>query len=425
MIIKLTIRSAIRLHHYAYLTGITQQQEATRIKEWRIVIDTQLTGGDVEISRSRLILTLLASTTLPSTPGGLMLQALHIRLLLWNINNTSFNGFNLIHWVASKLARWKWNKARKLITRVEQDDELPDGLPEYLVHLLEQECHEVLSDSICQRAYDLAWNLPTIHNTLVCTDGINDHAIRSPLDAIAAWYSSLVLQRALVESLGSSGDDMNSEWFIMNNIFPTINVSFAISTAISTAPMGSKARIQALIARGILVNHGLSSAQVTEILMCSEMRILTSSEMASSKTTTLNPIKSEVDIMISLHCAMAITHLARSSLLANLDMVQRHISTISPHNMTLLSFTAAFNLMEKINGHDIVAVTCVRSLETLASSCRMWIAGKEGEGSGLDKEVRRAIGEKCLDVTKRITGIENAGYESMSESDEESIYYSE
>jgi hypothetical protein len=100
-----------------------------------------------------------------------------------------------------------------------------------------------------------------------------------------------------------------------------------------------------------LVNHGLSSAQVTEILMCSEMRILTSSEMASSKTTTLNPIKSEVDIMISLHCAMAITHLARSSLLANLDMVQRHISTISPHNMTLLSFTAAFNLMEKINGH--------------------------------------------------------------------------
>jgi hypothetical protein len=73
----------------------------------------------------------------------------------------------------------------------------------------------------------------------------------------------------------------------------------------------------------------------------------------------------------------------------------------------------------------IVAVTCVRSLETLASSCRMWIAGKEGEGSGLDKEVRRAIGEKCLDVTKRITGIENAGYESMSESDEESIYYSE
>jgi hypothetical protein len=126
------------------------------------------------------------------------------------------------------------------------------------------------------------------------------------------------------------------------------------------------------------------------------------------------------DIKMSLRCAMAIAHLERFPSPACPEAAPRIIGTISPVNLTLLGFTAAFKLMEKINGHDIIAVSCTGSLEKLAGRLRIWIGGKDGEKSGLDKEVKRAMVERCLDITKRIVGMEDAGYESMSEDDGES-----
>jgi hypothetical protein len=62
---KLSLRNAIGSHGYALLTGITEQEELARVKAWVIALDAQLAGGDVEVSKSRLTLTLLASGTLP------------------------------------------------------------------------------------------------------------------------------------------------------------------------------------------------------------------------------------------------------------------------------------------------------------------------------------------------------------------------
>jgi hypothetical protein len=410
--VKLSMRNVIGTQGYTYVTGITPQQEAARVKAWSIALDAQLAGGDVDVSKSRLTLTLLASGTLPDTPARLMLKALHIRVLLWEIGNAGFNGFFMFQEVAAKMARWKWNEAKQLQrliahTKVKQEDELPD----YLIALLEQGCDEVLTDSIGQRAYNLAWNLPTTQNSKGPSEGmdgvVDDFAIRSPLDAVAAWYSSLVLQRALAKSLQSNESDLTTQQFIIDNI----------SLAIKTAPIGSGAQIRALVARAIHVKE-TRGASIAEALQA-----LGPMEKPNSKNATTSFINASTsmaglpDIKISLRCAMAIAHLERFPPPLVPEAAPKIISTIHPINLTLLGFTAAFKLMEKINGHHLVAEKSTSVLERLAGGLRIWVSSKGCERSGLDKEIKREMVERCLAVTKRIVGMEDAGYGSMSDED--------
>ncbi|KAH9220292.1 hypothetical protein DL95DRAFT_519967 [Leptodontidium sp. 2 PMI_412] len=391
-------------------TGTTEEREAGRVKAWSIAIDAQLAGGDSEVSKSRLTLTLLASGTLPYTPTRVMLNALHIRVLLWEVGNAGFNGFYMFHEVAAKLARWKWNEAKQLHrmmadTKVKQEEELP----EYLAALLEQEYDDVLVDSIGQRAYNLAWNLPTSYNTDGSSDGmdniVDDFAIRSPLDAVAAWYSSLVLQRALSRSLDTKEDDVAAQRSIVEDV----------TLAIKIAPIGSAAQIRALTGRTVLVKEkrGASIAESLQALGPLE-RPDKKRDAASSYIHASTSMIGLPDIKMSLRCAMAIAHLERFPSPASPEAAPRIIGTISPVNLTLLGFTAAFKLMEKINGHDIIAISCTGSLEKLACYLGIWISYKGGE-SGLAQEVKKGLAERCLDISRRIIGREDLGYESMSE----------
>ncbi|KAF8867000.1 hypothetical protein BDZ45DRAFT_666999 [Acephala macrosclerotiorum] len=411
--LKLSTRNVIGAHYFAWITGVTEQQEIARVKAWTIALDAQLAGGDVEVSWSRLTLTLLASYTLPVTPARLMLMALHLRVLLWELGNVGFNGFYLFPVISAKLARSKWTEARslhKLMTCA--NDKQEDVLPDYLVALLEQNCDSVLVDSISQRAYNLAWNLPTTNNIEGGNDGmdgvVNDHAIRSPLDAVAAWYSSLVLERALAKSLSSSEDDLDAQVFILDNV----------NLAIETAPIGSAAQVRALVARAVLVKEkrGASIATAMAALGPLEKKQFKKSTSLIKTTTSLASLP---DVKMSLCCAMAMAHIERFPSPSNPETAHRIIATIHPRELSLLGFTACFNLMEKIDGHDLVAVSCTSALEHLAGALRIWIGGQAGEKSSLDKQVKRAMVERCLNIKKRIVGMEDAGYESMSDDGEE------
>ncbi|TVY48586.1 Sterol regulatory element-binding protein [Lachnellula occidentalis] len=411
--VKLSIRNAIGSDSYTYLTGINEQSETARVKTWDIALDAQLAGGDVEVSKSRLTLTLLASGTLPDTPARLMLKALHIRVLLWEIGNAGFNGFYMFHEIAAKLARWKWNEAKKLqrlmsSTKDKQDDELPG----YLKALLEEECDDVLTDCIGQRAYNLAWNLPTSNNVRVGCKGmdgvVDDYAIRSPLDAVAAWYSSLLSQQALTKSLESSSDDAVSQKSIIESI----------ALAIKVAPIGSGAQIRAFVARAVLVKEkrGSNIAASIEALGPFESKNSKNTTSAPSLIHTSTSIAGLPDITMSLHCAMAIAYLERYPSPRNPTPAHLIINSIAPTDLTLLGFTAAFKLMESIQAHDKVATSCTNALEKLAGNLRIWVGGKDGEQSGLDKDIRKEMVERCQGTMKRIQGMEkDAGYETMSE----------
>lgn len=68
-----------------WMCGETAEDETARIKAWDIAIDAQLAGGDHEISRSRSVLTIFGSGTLPATPLRLMLKAIHTKVVLHNV----------------------------------------------------------------------------------------------------------------------------------------------------------------------------------------------------------------------------------------------------------------------------------------------------------------------------------------------------
>ncbi|KAI9650105.1 Clr6 histone deacetylase associated PHD protein-2 Cph2 [Ciborinia camelliae] len=406
---KFTCRNIVGPSLYSFLTGTTEEQEVARIKAWSIALDAQLTGGDVEVSKSRLTLTLLASGTLPDTPARLMLKALHIRVLLWELNKNGFAGSNIVRNCAQELARWKWNEAKQMQQILSQSKEQHDELPEYLATLLEQKCDDVLVDAVIQRAYNLAWNLPTTKNTKVncgMDRVVDDFAIRSPLDAVAAWWSSLTLHKALAKSLEADNE----------GVVGSKTVADEINIAIQTAPPGSGAQIRALVARAVLVKEkrGQSIAIALKAVGAGQQKMPVESNV-NIKTSIANL----PDIQTSIHCAMALAYLERFPMPAHPENATRIIESIAPTNLTLLGFTAMFKLVGKMHEHTLIASTCATSLEKFAGNLRLWIGGTDGEKSGLETELKRDMVEKCLSITAQVVGMENdAGYGSMSDDDD-------
>jgi Domain of unknown function (DUF2014) len=416
--VKLSLRNAIGWYGYSLLAGITEQQEAARVKAWSIALDAQLTGGDIEINRSRLTLTLLASGTLPDTPVRLMLKAVHIRILLWELGNSGFNRYYMFKEFAAKLARRKWNEARQLqqlIVHTHRSSANPnlqdaEAIPDYLAALLELDCDDVLVDSIAQRAYNLAFNLPTADNAIGPTGGmdsvVDDFAIRSPLDAISAWFSSLVLQQGLAASLRNRGTECG-------------NVAQTINLAIDTAPIGSSVQMRALVARAILFDklRGANIAAARQALPSLEVNEC-EAKIASIFINTKIPTASIPDLKMSFDCAVAIAHLKRASF-SDPAPAYGIINKIQLTNLSLLGFTAAFKLIEALVQHQEATQRCLQNLEKTAGMLRIWIGGREGEKSGLPRKTKEHVVETCLDITKRLVVMDrDSGYESMSEQEE-------
>ncbi|GKT77437.1 sterol regulatory element binding protein sre1 [Colletotrichum tofieldiae] len=414
---KLSMRNAIGVHGYQMLTGLTEEQEAARVKAWSIALDAQLAGGDVEINKSRLTLTLLASGTLPDTPSRLMLKALHVRVLLWDLGSKGLHNI-----VAKKLARSLWNEARNLNRVLAQlrrnSEQVDDDLPDHLAALIELECDDVLNNSVIQRAYNLAWNLATTEGVTEHNDGmdsvVDDQAVRSPLDAVAAWWSSQTIQRALVTSLEAGKDDGDA---------PRV-VSTCLESALKTAPIGSGVQARALVARAVLVDEkrGVNiAAALQDIQPTSEQKPLSQiAAIMDSSTCAQAP-----DVQMALKCAMAIAHLQRAKLTAappqeGLRLVEKIARPRATANMSLLGCTALFKLMEELFANRSSTECFSTPLERLAGSLRIWIGSTPGEKCGLEQDVRHKMVDRCIGITKSVVGMEtDTGYGSMSECEEE------
>ncbi|TWU77707.1 hypothetical protein ED733_008386 [Metarhizium rileyi] len=415
---KLSLRNVFGTHVFQVLTGMSQEQEVARVKAWSIALDSQLAGGDVDICNSRLVLTLLASSTLPDTPVRLMLKALHIRVLLWRATRgkTVQAGVNL---VAAKLARSNWNEARqlnRLLVRlrggapgsVQHDDELP----EHLVALVEQDCDDVLSPQVIQRAHNLAFNMDTTHNVTDPIDGMNsvvdDVAISSPLDAVAAWWSTEVLHRVLTETLDKDEAPRPER------------VESSIDTAVLVSPIGSYAQMRGILARAVLVKQS-RGAHIAAAMQAVKSDRITGPFARSNLIVGHGLDDFSADFSIALRCAMAIAHLARvantpSATLANMDSLN---SIVRPENtccMSLLGFTSVMELTEhlmlyKKRDHSVELV-----LEKLAATLRLWVGGQFASQCGIESQLRQRVVDRCLALTKSLVGMEiDAGYGSMSD----------
>ncbi|KAJ4305892.1 Clr6 histone deacetylase associated PHD protein-2 Cph2 [Kalmusia sp. IMI 367209] len=417
--LKLSTRKMIGWPGYAFLSGTTKEQEAARIKAWSIALDAQLTGGDAEISKSRLVLTLMASGTLPDTPARLMLKALHLRVLLWELANAGHGPSWILDHMSARLARRYWNMARSeqrvatnLTSKPESDAE---RLPDHLATLLDKECDEVLHPSIIQRAYNLAWNRPVAEQTTAdpCMDGVvGDFAISSPLDALAAWYSSLLLRESLVESLNTK------------DVKPTEVIREKLDLAARTAPPTSHAQLRAFVAQAVVFDDD-NAARIAKAFAALPSPPSTASPTGSTLINLVSGAPAATDVRKALTLAKCLT-LVESS---NPDARRQAILVInktylSESTTTLLSFVAGYKVLDRlVQDHALQAETSY-GLERLAGSLRMWVGHGTGRRSGLSDKLRGRIVSRCLKVSKMLVGLAeredfDPGYFSSSVKDEE------
>lgn len=221
-----------------WLCGETAEDEIARVKAWDIAIDAQLAGGDTEVTRSRVVLTIFGSGTLQATPLRLMMKAVHCKLVLHNVGPAGTLSSSIASRAASYLADHQWRRARHLHEALAGRD--ADRLPGYLNYLLQMDCDEVLTNTVTQRAFNMMYDRPTSEHAedSLLDVVVEDHAIRSPLDAIAAWRSTSLLNDALSAALESPhATDLLREH---------------IQAAMEIAPPGSAAETRALAVHAVL-----------------------------------------------------------------------------------------------------------------------------------------------------------------------------
>lgn len=414
---KLGIRHTIGWSGYARLTGTTEEQEVARVRAWEIALDAQLTGGDAEISVSRLALTMLASATLPVTPYRLMLKALHIHILLREVTNSRLRGQYLYRVFATKYARYQWEKAKNLQAKIHRScppKKLSgsDALPDHLAALLELDIDTVIQDAVVQRACNLAWHKPTIDEADDRIDGmgsiINDPVIGSPLDAVSAWYSCLVLRQALVSFVGVKTGSKHCNTDFQKDV----------DLALKISPAGSLVQNYGLVVRAVLIgeNRGANIAAALQALPSvskSGNRTPTMDDTSSSSSTASH---APSELRMALQCAMAVATLQRPQYRSEAIALIEKIGL--PHQgLGLLGFTAAYNLLATAFEDKSLAGETRRALENVASTLKLWVGGENGTSSGLDRHSRGEVAMLCIKVLRWLVGmsVDDQGYGSMSD----------
>ena len=281
---------------YSWLTGRTADDNEARIKAWDIAIDAQLAGGDAEISRSRLLLTIFGAGNLPSTSLRLMLKALHCRMLLWNVGALGTGLSSLANHVGKFFANRQWSRAKA------SHDKLPlhhsDRLPGHLSELLEMPCDEVFQDTVCQRAYNLMYDRPTQEDSsnFLLDVVVEDHAVRAPLDAIAAWRSTLSLNSAL-------------ELSVQSPEAPEL-IQEHLTAALKIASPGSAAETRAFAASSVLSSVARSAYLVRASRAMEDSAAPGTQYEAELKPPyfidSSTPPSAITDILNCLHCAKAL-----------------------------------------------------------------------------------------------------------------------
>lgn len=334
---------------YSLVTGVTEEDEKGRVKTWDIAIDAQLAGGDAEISKSRLVLTIFAAGTLPRSPMRMMLKALHCRILMWRVGEPGSWTFNVSNDVARSLARYQWDLARKMNAALPKDH--PDSLPSHLATLLKIDCDDVMIDTIIQRAANLTWNRPTQEGTdddEALLDVVEeDPAIQSSLDALAAWWSSHLLQGALLRyfEASSGGPDAKKS----RNVFKS-----KIKLALDVAPQPSAAHTRALVMMAVFFERDRVANIGSVLAALPKEKGKNKQNQASNFLDSSLPISVREETSTAVRCAMiAAIFNARATGDTSLPAtftVEKAIHwfnrlPLDPVELTLLEFAAVYHLL--------------------------------------------------------------------------------
>lgn len=383
---------------YSWATGITEEDEKGRVKTWDIAIDAQLTGGDAEISKSRLVLTIFAAGTLPRSPMRMMLKALHVRILLWRVGEPGSWTFDISNDIARALAKYQWAIAREI------DEALPEGhpdrLPSHLATLIKLDCEDVMIDAIIQRAVNLTWNRPTQEgagNAEALLDVVEeDPAIQCSVDALAAWWSSHLLQNALLKYMeASAGSPVSKK---SRDVFKK-----KIRMALDAAPRLSAAYARALVMKAVFFEQDRVQNVGAVLATLPQDKRKSEHNHAANFLDSSLPTSVREEISIAVRCAMIAAVLtSRSdgddSLPASFT-IEKAITwfnqlPIDPVELSLLGFSAVYHLL-----HLLVSdVDYIASSESSGPPTPTSEAASGDEEAGEKSRARRTPAIRPLDV---------------------------
>jgi len=410
--LKLSVRKVIGWNGFAYLTGMTPEREAARVMAWLIALDAQLAGGDVEISRSRILLTFLASLTLPATPSRLMLNAVHIRVYSRGLASGLGEG------LANYISRYYWNEARKMHTYCLQMSDTADALPHYLARLIELDVKDVFVDQIVERiqnlTYNRAMNREQGHDESMDAV-VEDFAIKSPLDALAAWYSTIILYKVLLASVKESPTEEDQE-----------AIKFGLDIALKVAPPGSNAHLRALSSNAVLsTDSTIEHLQSVMEVFSDDIEFKNSESFACRTTiTTIN------DVRVVVQCAMISSLLQHGDfdrahpdavkLLISLQSYVRDIFNTNPSGggIRILGFVALEKLLFLVTKKKVLLMDEKVIIERIAGALRQWVGGEMGRMSGINIDTRRKLTDTFVKMGKTASGYDDendgmdAGYMS-------------
>lgn len=421
--LKYTVRYLFGAQAYAWVTGRSGDDEIARVKAWDIAIDAQLAGGDPEISRSRVVLTSFGSGTLPRTPLRLMLKSLHCRVLLWQVGGQSNStAARIANFVAVYFANREWRRARQL-----QDAALNrriDRLPPYLAALLEQECNDVFTDAVVQRAYNLMYDRPTNEDaeSPLMDVIVEDHAVRSPLDAVAAWWSTQTLEKALTCSIENSQHGTTREY---------------LQHALLVAPPGSAAQTRALALHAVFypANRSEYMLRASTALPCPSMSPL-SGFSGPHFIDSSTPPSARTEISNLLYCAAHLANVEQQQMshqrISNPTTVSSPTNpTFDVNSMTLLTFSALHFVIRELQAHNIQRCPTggPNNISILAKTMCAWLSTDHGDVARVPLDVISQVEHLCSELTgsdiggcckRRLSDLSHdTGYASQEDSEED------
>lgn len=404
--LQYVIRHIIGWRGYSWLTGQSEDDEVARLRAWDIAIDAQLMGGDAEISGSRLILTILASGTLPRSPARLILKAIHLRILLWKASGPERGSlWCLVHRLAASLANYQWRLAQDLNRNPISHDcytsHEVESLPEHLAALLQLSCTEALTDPIIQRAHNLAWSRPTREDVYGSTDEMDlvvvDPTIRSPHDALCAWVSSTTLQKGLYAKLA----DIQRE---------SSELDWNFGIALHTAPPASIAQARALAANAVFVeaNHqNALSMLLQDTTARSEDGGLPSCHAGNTSfiDSSLPKVVCQ-DVGLATSCAWALSMLRKVR--EEPQHLEKALCAVSSNyrdaeELTWLSFATAYHLIYVLQSADQLH-ELHKEIHQISSRLLSWLKGTEKSICSIDQCVKVDINlflRSCITLDNR------------------------
>lgn len=406
---KVVLRKLLGWQMYAQLTGAGVEDEKARIKAWDIAIDAQLAGGDPDISWNRLLFTFLASITLPDTPARLMLKALHVQVI-----NAFAHRKEYLHWMgndrfAHSVSEHYWDKARIMQNNARPlsahvVDVRSDPLPPCYAALLALPSRHVFSVAIIMRAYSLALNENLDGMNIISDEGIDtvvdDVEIRSPIQALAAWWSSLCLRRALIEALDNPSTSHSTESAIYRDI----------SLALTSAPRGSVAETRAITSRAIFCSSDRKKSVEAALKILPIATPREKSETLPHKHFVLSMVRPTIEsvcttsVRISLRAAILLERASHGLVdRGTVDILVSLGVALDEDDVSLLGFAAAYQCLRECVENPAVMKAMPSEIRGLAARLRGLIGStwsNWSEGHGVPEQTIKRCVEVCSSVGK-------------------------